>query len=131
MADSLDLCAHHYAAALEVFAQPTHPVEWAMVQANLATALRERAALLLAAPTLPPSSEELGGGSGGGSSGSLREQQSVLRQEGVACLEAAIAHYESALEVFTEANAGEVWSVLQNHLAACYADRTVRSRFGF
>jgi hypothetical protein len=133
-AESLDLSAHHYAAALEVFEKPKHPVEWAMVQANLATALRERSALLSAENPLPPPSEAAdaegkknGNSNGADESGSSGKNIDLtpLQQEAVDCLEAAIVHYECALEVFTQSNSGEVWSVLQNHLAACYADRTV------
>jgi hypothetical protein len=126
-AESLDLSAHHYAAALEVFEKPKHPVEWAMVQANLATALRERSALLFAENPLPSSSADgkKDEDAKGGDSSSSTEKLNPLQQEAVDCLEAAIVHYECALEVFSQSNSGEVWSVLQNHLAACYADRTV------
>ena len=117
LADFLGLAVHHYELSLEVFTRESFPTEWAMVSANLATALRDRAADLLLRPSGPGGQEgQIGGGD------AAAKTAKAAAEEG---LETAIGHYEAALEVFSEEAWPEQWGLIQNHLATAYSDRTV------
>jgi hypothetical protein len=123
----LALATDHYAFALEVYKRDAFPGEWAMVTANLATSHRDGATLLLARSKKSLVALEAGGGGDGDSWDALAAAKAVA-DEASSRMEAAIRHYQEALEVFTEEAWPEQWALIQNNLAEAFAERVAGDR---
>jgi len=117
LTDNLAHAIFHYKKSLRVYDRTNYPVEWAVVQANLANALRDRADVLRVGKPVKfnehaafneiHSEADLAGTVWHGAEEELAASLSI---------EESIKHYYDALEVITKNKYPKQWKIIMENL---------------